>query len=281
MLSSTGLANRGSIRHYFVDEAGDPVLFSQRGQNVLVGKPGCSRFFIIGVLNIPDERKISTELNTLRYNLLNDPYFRSVPSMQSRARKTAQAFHAKDDLPEVRREVYSVIRKYPELKFQAVVKDKKAVLRYVQVHNAIDTDYRYHPNELYDYLVRRLFKNLLHKHDTYQIVFARRWNSTRTEALLAALQASRERFSDQWGITTDSTIEVVEKSLIQSTGLQVTDYFLWALQRFYEKMEERYLTYIWPSISLIQDIDDTHRNSYGEYYSQKNPLKLDVLEGRK
>jgi hypothetical protein len=33
-----------SLEHYFVDEAGDPVLFDGRGR-VLIGMEGCSRYF--------------------------------------------------------------------------------------------------------------------------------------------------------------------------------------------------------------------------------------------
>jgi hypothetical protein len=40
---------------------------------------------------------------------LADPYFKGVPSMQADAKKTALFFHAKDDLPEVRREVFRVL----------------------------------------------------------------------------------------------------------------------------------------------------------------------------
>jgi len=270
----------GLVRNYFVDEAGDTTLFDRRGRRVLIGKPGCSRFFILGVADIPIESGVIQDLTTLRHTLLNDPYFQSVPSMQLPARKTALAFHAKDDLPEIRREVFSVIRNHPELRFHAVVKDKMAVLRYVQERNGISTDYRYHPNEIYDYLVRRLFKNMLHKDDQYQIVFAKRWDSSRTRSLRKALQDARYRFSNQWGIKVDSMIDVIEKSVVQSVGLQMTDYFLWALQRFYEKCEERFLTYIWPSVRLVQDIDDKRRNAYGEYYSQSKPLTLDALKGR-
>lgn len=279
-MESSPSPSTGLVRNYFVDEAGDTTLFDRRGRRVLIGKPGCSSFFILGVADIPPESEVIQELTTLRDNFLSDPYFQGVPSMQSRARKTALAFHAKDDLPEVRRDVFSVIRKHPELKFHAVVKDKKAVLRYVRERNEVNKDYRYHPNELYDYLVRHLFKNMLHKDDQYQIIFAKRWTSTRTEALRKALQDARDRFSGQWGVKTDSTIEVIEKSLIQSVGLQATDYFLWALQRYYEKKEGRFLTYIWPSVSLIQDIDDRRRNVYGVYYSQSNPLTLNALKSR-
>jgi hypothetical protein len=41
-----------STRHYFVDEAGDGTLFNGKGQ-VLIGSEGCSRFFILGLVDIP------------------------------------------------------------------------------------------------------------------------------------------------------------------------------------------------------------------------------------
>ncbi len=72
----------------------------------------------------------------------------------------ALMFHAKDDLPEVRREVFALLRKH-ELRFLAVVRNKQRVLEYVRRRNAVDLTYRYQPNELYDYMVRVLFKNLL------------------------------------------------------------------------------------------------------------------------
>ena len=42
-----------SIRYYFVDEGGDGILFSRKGK-VLVGTEGCSRFFILGLLDVPN-----------------------------------------------------------------------------------------------------------------------------------------------------------------------------------------------------------------------------------
>jgi hypothetical protein len=92
----------GSVRHYFVDEAGDGTLFDRRGR-VILGTHGCSRFFILGLVDLPDPDAVDRELEDLWAQLLADPYFAGVPSMQPQARKTAQAFHSKDDLPEVRR----------------------------------------------------------------------------------------------------------------------------------------------------------------------------------
>ena len=152
--------NKPSVRHYYVDEAGDAALFNRRGC-VIVGAEGCSRYFLLGLVDIPDPTAVGHELHMLRNSLLADPYFKGVPSMQADARKTATAFHAKDDLPEVRREVFSLLRHF-KLRFFAAVREKAKVLDYVRQRSERDPSYRYNQNELYDYMVRRLLRNLLH-----------------------------------------------------------------------------------------------------------------------
>ncbi len=271
--------SRVSLRSYFVDEAGDSVLFSKRGRRVIVGTPGCSRFFMLGMVNIPNVEVISSELDALRAQLLADPYFRDVPSMQPQAHKTAKAFHAKDDLPEVRREVFAFLRSH-EFHFSAVVRDKLCVVEYVRNRNRQDPDYHYHPNELYDYLVRRLFKTRLHKDDAYYIYFARRGAADRTTALQTALETARQRFCEQYKIVNHASINVIPTNPLTCTGQQITDYFLWALQRFYESAESRYIELLWDSISVIHDVDDTQKNPYGVYYTRKKPLSLAALQKR-
>ncbi len=267
---------RSSIRHYFVDETGDGTLFNKRG-HFIAGTEGCSRFFILGLLDVSEPESLSRGMEDLRSRLLADPYFRGVPSMQPEAKKTALAFHAKDDLPEVRREVFHLLLQH-RLRFFAVVRDKRKLLEYVRQRNERDATYRYHPNELYDYLVRRLFKTLLHKDDEYHIYFAKRGKSDRTAALRAALETARRRFSEQWGISSDASVHVIASTPPECAGLQAVDYLLWALQRLYERREDRYVELLWPAFRLVHDLDDTRQARYGIYYSQKKPLTLAAIQ---
>jgi len=265
-----------SVRDYFVDEAGDGTLFNKHGR-VIVGTEGCSRFFILGLVDIADPDAVGRELNDLRAQLLADPYFKGVPSMQPEARKTALAFHAKDDLPEIRREVFSFLQHH-EFHFSAVVRNKLQVVNYVRQRSKHDTCYRYHPNELYDYMVRRLFKGQLHKDDAYNIYFAKRGKSDRTAALLQALTVTRERFCTQHRIANRAPLAVIPTTPAECPGQQVADYFLWALQRLYERHEERYMALLWPSVSVVRDLDDTRQAPYGVYYTRKKPLTLAAIK---
>ena len=195
----------------------------------------------------------------------------------SRKRKTALAFHAKDDLPEVRREVFSLLLRH-QMHFFAVVRDKLKVVEYVRQRNEREPSYRYNPNELYDYLVRRLFRDRLHKDDEYEIFFAKRGKSDRTKALLEALQAARNRFSQRWGMVSEAPIHVFPATPSKCPGLQAADYFLWALQRLYERHEERFVALLWPLVSLVHDVDDTREARYGVYYTKKKPLTLAAIK---
>ena len=255
---------------YFVDEAGDPTLFGARGR-VLVGSPGCSRYFMLGVLQVADVLALSAGLNELRQRLLVDPYFKGVPSMQPERRKTALAFHAKDDLPEVRREVFQLLSCQP-VRFFAVVRDKQAVLRYVQGRNAFDDAYRFRPNELYDSLVSRLFKDRLHLSSDVRVCFARRGSSDRSLALSKALEKACQRFAQRWQRPVAGVVSARESTPLHDVSLQATDYFLWALQRHYEQQESRFLQLLWPQVALVHAVDETNRAAYGEYYTRKKPL---------
>jgi hypothetical protein len=274
-------ANNLSNCYYFVDEAGDGTLFDRKGK-VIVGSEGCSSFFMLGLLRVDDVDSLSAEFRILRARLMADPYFKGVPSMQPEAKKTALAFHAKDDLPEVRKEVLSLLARLPYLRFIAVIRDKSKLVSYVHQKNNTDPSYRFDPNELYDYLVRRLFRDQLHKHDCYHIFFSRRGSSDRTQALRLALDEAQKRFAEKHQIPVHNAEINVEPGFPKDhPALQAVDYFLWTVQRLFERGEDRFLSVLWPSFRLVIDMDDTRHARYGMYYDKKRPLTIAAIQGRK
>ena len=269
-----------SIRHYFVDEGGDSTLFSRTGK-ALVGTEGCSRFFILGLLDVPNPSALKDRFDELRARLMNDSYFKNVPSMQPDERKTALAFHAKGDLPEVRRDVFQILRDTEGLRFFAVVADKLSVLEYVRQRNKREPAYHYHPNELYDYLTGLLFKERLRQHSRYNIIFSKRGKSNRLDALRKLVETASESLTQELDSSNNPVPYVSAATPKEHAGLQAVDYFVWALQRLYERDEERYLLYLWDSFRLVHDIDDMREASYGVYYTQKKPLTAAALRWRK
>lgn len=272
--------------YIFVDEAGDPTLFEGRRGKPLVGSQGCSRYFILGKLEVDNPDALAQKMKTLHMELLNDPYFAGVESFRPERKKTAHAFHAKDDLPEVRYRVFSLLREEGSaLRFHAVVCNKSVLLEKEKVKREASPGYRYQPNALYDSLVRSLFSKFHRLADSYGLCVARRGHKDRNEALTLALEHAERDFeayfgfsrggSDAWHITVSDPGTAV--------CLQAVDYFLWALQRFYElrlhpqtgeelPREDRYLNLLWPQIGEIHDWDFGPER--GTYFNKQHPLTL-------
>lgn len=204
------------ILNYFVDESGDPTLFARRRRSI-VGQKGCSNYFMLGKLEVDDPDRLHQELETLRSELLTDPYFRNVPSMQPAEEKTAVMFHAKDDLPEVRYRVLKLLATQP-VSFYAVVRDKHRLIEQVRARNRADPDYWYRENELYDELVQHLFKSRFHRGDHFEVCFAKRGTSDRTAALELALDQARRTYEQTWGCRAGQRSESGPVHLVKTPG---------------------------------------------------------------
>jgi hypothetical protein len=269
------MTQSATVHHYFVDEAGDLTLSNKRGQ-VMIGRPGVSRVFMVGVAHLPDPRRVRRVLDETRAALVGDPYFKNVPSMRPEASKTAICFHANDDLPEVRREVFKVLPDFG-------AKVQVAIRRKIDIATEARLAWRRFGRKLtghhvYDDLVKRPFKNLLHKAAQNRITFARRGKSDREAALTQALDKARRNFEAKWGVHIDRPTWVHSAYPSECPGLQVIDYYLWALQRLYERAEDRFYRLLAGQYRLIMDLDDTRNRPYGEWYSDSNPLELSKLK---
>ncbi|NDH69510.1 MAG: hypothetical protein EBY22_16775 [Gammaproteobacteria bacterium] len=265
---------------YFVDESGDTTLFSRHGK-ALVGTQYTSRFFITGSLEVDDPPVLEAALNSLRLDLLADPLLKDVPSMQAVAGKTACLFHAKDDIPEVRHAVFSLLLKH-DLHFSAVVRDKHQLLADVMLRQLTQPGYRYKPDghELYDELIAKLFAKFGNFGVDRQITFAVRGNKPRTAVLKKVLDSIEQDFHSVFGFCPHGHTTVQSSIPSKSAGLQACDYLLWALQRFYERREERYLHALWPKFRRVLDLDAQEikpkglRHQEGVEFNEKHPLTL-------
>ncbi|MCX7047669.1 MAG: DUF3800 domain-containing protein [Candidatus Sumerlaeota bacterium] len=266
-------------KYYFVDESGDGVLFNKKGE-IVAGSGGIPNHFILGLLDVTDPQRLDKDLAELRCAIMADPYFRGVPSLNAAQKKTAIAFHAKDDLPEIRKMVFTALLGQ-DIRFSAVIKNMQAAYHYVRGRNAADPAYRYHPDELYDHMARRLFSQRLHKESFYEVCFSRRGQSNRTKALAETLEHTRDRFCKAHGVSADSLVRVHCSYNHEQGGLQAVDYFLWALQRLYERGEDRFIQLLWSKVSFVHDIDDVSGKKYGVYYNEKRPLTAGALATRR
>jgi len=94
-----------------------------------------------------------------------------------------------------------------------------------------------------------------------------------------AINQAQKNFEAKWKISSNSSILIEPAYPSQVVGLQVVDYYLWALQRLYEREEDQFFKPLAQKYRLIMDLDDKRNKGYGEWYSDTNPLTLEKLRG--
>lgn len=267
--------------HLFVDEAGDPDVFQRRGK-VIAGTDGCSRFFILGKLEVEEPVELSRKLVQLREKLVANPYFRGVPSFDPARRKTAVAFHAKDDLAEVRLQVLDLLAaEGSRLRFHAVVIDKLALAGEVRRRNAAEPGYRYGANDLYDRLMHELFRKFHRIADENHVTVSRRGTSDRNIAIQAALAHAEKEFQSQYGFGRGPwNLRIATPKDV--VALQAVDYFLWALQRLYEPRvdarsgeslrSERFFGVLRAQVAEVHDL--SFGPTHGTFFTRQRELTV-------
>jgi hypothetical protein len=279
------------VCHLFVDEAGVPEIFDRKGR-VIIGKEGCSLYFMLGMLEVNDPDKLAISLNNLREQMRNDPYFSSAESFNPDRKKTALLFHAKDDLPEVRVKVFDLLRTFgSEIRFRAVICDKNIIRAREEERRNQQPEYRYNPDHLYDELARGLFSKFSRMADVFRLWIAKRGNKDRNAALRDAIDDAEGDFARNFGFSRGGP-ECWNATITnprETACLQAADYFLWAIQRFYEPRvnhgngetvhESRYLDAIWPQVSQIHDLH--FGPTQGTFFTQSNPLSVEIRFGPK
>ena len=296
-MNDTSEKTTAEVLHLYVDEAGDPTLFDGKG-NSLVDSRGCTRFFILGKLEVDDPAGLSAALTARRLELCGDPYFAGVESFRPERKKTALLFHAKNDLPEVRYLVFRLLREFGSaLRFHAVVCDKTHLLADERAKRERAPHYRYNPNALYDTLVRSLFGKFHHVADCYNLCVAQRGKKDRNRAITQALEHAERDFEEKFGFSRGGIDcwKITISNPETTACLQAVDYFLWAVQRFYEARfdndgnnildqatgmeirEERFLQMLWPQIGEIHDLH--FGSSRGTFFTAQQPLSLEERFG--
>ncbi len=137
------------------------------------------------------------------------------------------------------------------------MKDKRLLLLEAQAALAADPRPKYKPDgpALYDAMMRRLFTRLGRHGVHSRITFAVRGTKPRAAALKHAVLEVEQHLEHNFGFARNVSIDVASGDPSDVAGLQACDYFLWALQRSYERGEERFFNAMWPQFVEVIDTD--------------------------
>lgn len=250
---------RPSRLYFFVDESGDPYFYNRHGE-LIVGKEGCSKILILGLIKTETPEVLRASLEKTRQEIAEDRYLAAIPSVK----KSLLAFHATDDSAEVREKVFKTVVSL-DFKSEIIVARK--------LENVFISRHKKSPNLFYDDLVTKLFQNQLHTSAENVIYFAVRGNRARQIPLDNAIHAAIYAFEDKWRKKVESEIKVFPQKPEGEPCLQVADYMNWAVQRAFVKGEMRYLDYVRGKISLIVDLYDFDKYPKN-FYNRSNPFEI-------
>lgn len=245
--------------YFFVDESGDPTFYDRRG-NLIVGREGCSPILLLGLIETQNPEPIRQGLLQLQQAITNDPYFRDVPSME----KTRIAFHAKDDLPEVRFQVYKLLSTF-EFKAQFVVARK--------IEQVFRNNFRASERQFYDHLVSTLFKNVMHRYQDNYVYVAKRGSRDRQSPLSLAIENGMRKFETTWNTKITTNMHFQVQTPAGEPCLSLVDYMNWAVYRAFTRGEMRYYAAIEEKVSLLVDLYDKDKYP-NNWYSRKNSFDI-------
>lgn len=266
--------SQDDTRYFFIDETGDPHLFRRNKKPVRLGEGGASKFFMIGVAMFADLADAENKLNELKRDLLADPTLANIPSIE----KTKRLFHAKDDFPAVKRDVFRIMQNI-NFNMNVIIRRKSYLIDGAISRQKVSGE-KITDREIYHDMIERLLERSQHTASRNEFIFAKRGKTFTTNSLKMALAEARSNFEKTTGIKGHDNHVIKAEKPESHIGLQVVDYALWALQRLYERHEDYYFNKVANKFSLVMDIDDKRHKEYGSWYTrQNNKLSLEKIKG--
>ena len=253
---------KDETKYFFVDESGDTTFYNQN-RKLIVGEDGCSKILILGFVSMKNDPKIvRKQLNDLRAEILKDPYLNNVPSVKE---KTSIAFHAKNDIPEIRERIYKLIATFNFSSNFIVARKIEKV--FIEKHKK-------DKNLFYDDLIIKLFYNQLHTHNKNKIYFSVRGDSTRQAYLEKAIRTAIYIFETRMNTKVNTTIDILPQTPSGETCLQIIDYVNWAVYQAVVNRNFRYIKYLGNKISYVNDIYDFSKTKPSDkIYSENKKYK--------
>ena len=251
--------------HHFLDEAGDSTFYG-KGKIPIIGTNGVSNVFILGMLTVNEPLpQLRERIIELQKSVETNIYYKNIPSVVKRVEKGGFYFHAKDDIPELRKEFYDFILK-TECSLQVVV-GRKIVTLFENKHNGNEP-------EFYADLLSHLIADKLKEKGKLVLNIAEKGNSTKQQNLEEGLLKAKKIFMNQSPDEVENSKVLFNVSkFVDEPLLAISDYLCWTVQRIFEKGETRFYEYMQSKIPFVVDLYDEENAREGKnIYTKDNPL---------
>lgn len=245
--------------YFFVDESGDTTFYNRNGKWIVGSHNGSSKILLMGFIRTNEPDFLRRKLNELKKDILSDSYLKDIPSIK----KTKISFHAKDDCPEVRYKVFTLLKDLPFSCNIIVARKTEKVFK----------KFSGNTQELYDSLITHLFKNVLQLSNNNYIYIATRGSKKRQIPLEEAIHNSILYTESKLNHKLDSTQRILPQTPSGEVCLQIVDYCNWAIQRAFTQNDTRYYNFLKEKFRLIVDLYD-YKPNWKNFYNKQNPFDI-------
>ncbi|MDI9349756.1 MAG: DUF3800 domain-containing protein [Candidatus Symbiobacter sp.] len=275
---------------FFIDESGDGVIFDRHGRNILFKKGENNHFFMLGMVFLKDHKSAYNSLVALRQSMIADPYFSSLKSFRPNEMKTFKYFHATNDHQNVRAKVFEVIKGL-DFEFIAQIVDMRELFHFILASQIVNPNYVYNKNVLYNYTLTNISHYARKEKYTFgiskkiqDVIIADGGTSNHDQIFIDIINNPRPELIKRYSLHSRKFNVLIMPSY-NEIGLQIVDYCLWALQRYYYKYESMHLRSIWEKSSVyenpIEGKDSNIKFGYQLSYNHSTPMpSLSDLKNR-
>ncbi len=256
------------ILYCFIDELGDPSFYAKK-KKLLVGTEGFQPLLILGLTVVENKKEIRNAILDFQENIKNDPLYSTLPCV---ANPKGWYLHARADQLEIRTKFTEFLRQRDDFK-TFIVLGRKRLATFHNRHNASES-------EFYFDMVYHLLKDRLNDENCEYKIFLSARGANTQERLKTAIDKALERDNNRR--KTPKTI-AYSCNIVRSADtpeLSITDYLMWALQRYILSDEKRFYLALQDKYNLVIDLydfDNYSKNGKGRsnYYNRKKPFNLE------
>jgi hypothetical protein len=242
-------------QYIFIDESGSPQFYAKR-KRPLWTEPGFVPIICLGMVSTEDRVRLRKQVVDFQNSILGDALFNSIFSV----RQPGWFLHARSDHSDINLKAVEFLRGLEGFRFHAVI-GRKIPEVFTKKHNGNATEF------YFDLIHKLLELHPLREDINYHLFLSQRQSNTEQrfrQAFEKVLVSGNSGGKISYQCTVARSRDFPE--------LSVTDYLLWALQRYILQGEKRYFSALEHLYKQILDIyDDDGR---GRLYTLNDRFEL-------
>jgi hypothetical protein len=242
-------------QYIFIDESGGPQFYAKR-KRPLWTEPGFIPIICLGMVSTEDRVQLRKRVVDFQNSILGDALFNSIFSV----RQPGWFLHARSDHSDINLKAVEFLRGLEGFRFHAVI-GRKIPEIFTKKHNGSATEF------YFDLIHKLLELHPLREDISYHLFLSQRQSNTEQrfrQAFEKVLVSGNTGRKISYQCTVARSRDFPE--------LSVTDYLLWALQRYILQGEKRYFSALEHLYEQILDIyDDDGR---GRLYTLNDQFEL-------